>query len=129
MHRQTLEREGKQFGRFILVGLLNTAFGYGAYALFLYVGMHFAWASLLATVLGILFNFFTTGRIVFRNTNYRRIGRFFLVYGVVYLFNVMGLAIFDHLRIDLYLAGLLLIPPAAVIGYLLNRRFVFGGVE
>ena len=110
-----------------MVGLLNTAFGYGVYALFLYVGMHFAWASFLSTVLGILFNFFTTGRIVFHNTDYRRLIRFFLVYGVVYLFNVSCLVFLNRLRIDLYLGGLLLIPPAAVIGYLLNRRFVFGG--
>lgn len=129
MHRQAIESEGKQFFRFILVGLLNTAFGYGAYALFLYAGVHYAWASLLATVLGILFNFFTTGRIVFSNTDNLRILRFLVVYGVLYLFNIIGLTILDQLRIDLYLAGLAIIPPAAILGYLLNRRFVFGGVK
>jgi len=74
-----------------------------------------------------LFNFFTTGRIVFRNSDNGRLLKFFVVYCVVYVLNVVGLTILDLLRFDLYLAGLVMVPPAAIIAYMLNRRFVFGG--
>ena len=127
MRRQTIVREGRQFGRYIAVGLLNTTFGYGSYALLIFIGLHYAWASLIATVWGVLFNFFTTGRIVFRNSDNNRLFKFFLVYGVVYILNLAGLAFLDSLRVDLYLAGLVMVPPAAIIAYMLNRRFVFGG--
>ena len=127
MHRQAIAREGRQFGRYIAVGVLNTAFGYGIYAILIFIGLHYALASLMATLLGILFNFFTTGRIVFRNADNSRLLKFFIVYGVVYVFNLAGLAVMDLLHVDLYLAGLVMVPPGAILAYILNHRFVFGG--
>lgn len=127
MHRQTIAREWRQFSRYMIVGVLNTAFGYGVYAILIYGGLHYAWASLVATILGILFNFFTTGRIVFHNADNSRLIKFFVVYGVVYVFNIAGLAIMNALCVDLYLAGLVMVPPAAILAYILNHRFVFGG--
>ena len=127
MYRQAIAREGRQFGRYIAVGVLNTAFGYGIYAALIFIGFHYALASLIATVLGILFNFFTTGRIVFRNADNSRFLKFFIVYVVVYVFNLAGLAFMNSLHVDLYLAGLLMVPPAAMLSYILNHRFVFGG--
>jgi len=127
MHRQAIVRESRRFGRYIVVGMINTAFGYGVYALLLYVGLHYAIASLIATVLGVIFNFFTTGRIVFRNSDNGRLFRFFIVYGLVYVFNIAGLSIMASLKVDLYRAGLVMVPPAAILAYILNRRFVFGG--
>lgn len=122
-----IAKESRQFGKFIVVGILNTAFGYGTYAAFLYIGLHYAAASFLATILGVVFNFFTTGRLVFQNSDNSRIFGFFLVYGIVYVFNLAGLSLLDKLQFNLYLAGLIMIPPAAILAYVLNRRFVFGG--
>lgn len=129
MHRPAIIRESRQFGIFLVVGVLNTAFGYGIYAAFLFFGLHFVLASLVATVLGILFNFFTTGRIVFRNADNSRLLKFFMVYGVVYVFNIAGLAVLDSMSVNLYFAGLIMVPPAAILAYILNRRFVFGGEQ
>ena len=53
-----------QFVRYVLVGIGNTAFGYGAYAAFLFVGFEYRLASLFALVLGILFSFTTQGKVV-----------------------------------------------------------------
>lgn len=44
------------FVKFILVGILNTAFGYGAFALLMYTGLHYSAAVVLSTIAGILFN-------------------------------------------------------------------------
>ena len=122
MHRLLSDR---QFHRFLAVGVLNTAVGYGLFALFIFLGLHYVLASLFATVLGVLFNFHSIGKLVFGQYDYRLIFRFFAVYGVTYLLSISFLAIFDFFGIDMYLAGALLLAPMAVISFLLNKYHVF----
>ena len=120
---------GTRFIRFIIVGIFNTGFGYGLYAILLYLGFHYIFASFISTLLGILFNFFTTGSLVFKNTESNRIVRFYMTYGVTYVTGVIGLSLLDVLGIDMYLAGLMMIPPTALLSYTLNHLFVFGGKQ
>ena len=61
------QKVDNQFVRFVLVGILNTAFGYGVYCLMLWIGLSYWWATLIANVLGVLFNFKTTGVLVFKS--------------------------------------------------------------
>ena len=56
-----------QFIRYVLVGIGNTLFSYGLYAVLLFIGFEYRVASLLALVLGIAFSFTTQGTVVFRN--------------------------------------------------------------
>lgn len=114
-----------RFIRFLFVGAINTVFGYSVYVVLLYLGLHYSAASLLATVLGVIFNFFTTGRLVFANMDHRKFIRFCLVYALSYLINLACLAIFDAAGANMYWAGLPLILPMALLTYYLNRRFVF----
>jgi putative flippase GtrA len=113
------------FIRFLLVGGINTLFGYGMFAFFLFLNLHYAIASLLSTIVGVLFNFKTTGRLVFQSNDNRLIVRFFAVYGMVYVLNVLLLKAFKWIGLDLYLSGAILILPLAIVSYLLNKRFVF----
>ncbi|MBP2665395.1 MAG: GtrA family protein [Firmicutes bacterium] len=115
----------KQFFRFLLIGAVNTVFGYSAFSLFIFLGFHYAIASLLATIVGVLFNFMTTGRYVFNNRENSLIGKFFLVYGIVYVCNVGLLKIMDAYSIDMYVAGALILLPMALLSYVLNKKFVF----
>ena len=62
-------KKNQTFIRFIFIGVINTIFGYGIYLIFLFAGLNFALAVLLSTILGVIFNFFTTGRFVFNSTN------------------------------------------------------------
>ncbi|MCW2277292.1 GtrA family protein [Heliophilum fasciatum] len=112
--------------RFLLVGALNTLVGYSFFAFFLFIGLHYALASFLAQALGVVFNFFSTGNLVFRNHDVAAAWKFALVYSVTYLLNVMGLNALVSLSVDMYLAGALLTLPMAAIAYLLNKNFVFG---
>lgn len=114
-----------RFIRFLLVGVLNTVFGYSCFALLLYFGIDHRLTLLISTVLGVLFNFKTSGHLVFKATGSRRIARFVLVYGVVYGINLGGLEILIWFSISVYLAGLILIPPCAVIAYFLQKNFVY----
>ena len=113
------------FLRFIAVGVLNSAFGYGCFALLMFVGLHYAPALLLATIAGVLFNFKTTGALVFKSHDNRLILRFVASYAVVYLVNVAGLKLLTQLGLNPYYGGAVLILPMAALAFILFKRFVF----
>ncbi len=114
-----------RFIKFLSVGVLNTLFGYGIFALFLFLGLHYSLALLFGTVLGVVFNFFTTGRIVFQNNNNLLIFKFVGVYIIIYFLNLLFLTIFDMNHFNLYIGGLLLLAPMAILSFLLNQTLVF----
>lgn len=114
-----------QFLRFLVVGGLNTLFGYGLFAGFTWIGMQYPVAIALATVLGVLFNYQTTGRLVFSGPGRGRLWRFFAVYGLVYVLNVAAVAVLLRAGVNVYLANALAIPPLVVVSFLLQRSFVF----
>ena len=121
----TFQLMDRRFVRFLTVGLLNTAFGYGCFALLLLAGVGSAVALLVATILGVFFNFKTIGLLVFRSRENRRIVRFVLVYGVVYSVNLAGLEMLVCLGMSAYLAGALLILPCAALAFLLQKHLVY----
>lgn len=114
-----------RFFRFIFIGGVNTLFGYSVYSLLILLNIHYAIASLVSTILGILFNFNTTGKIVFRTNNSKLIFKFFGVYGITYIFNLAFLKIFNTLHVNMVIAGAILVLPIAILSYVLNKTFVF----
>lgn len=115
----------QQFVRFLAVGVLNTAFGYGVFALMTWAGLPYPVAIAVATVAGVAFNFFSTGRLVFGQGGARLMPRFVAVYAVVYCVNVAAVAALLRLGLNVYLANALLVLPLALLAYGLQRRFVF----
>ena len=114
-----------RFLRFLLVGGVNTAFGYGLFYALLRLSGSPIFALALGTVLAILFNFVTTGSLVFRSMERRRLWRFFAVYGVVFIYNAIGIEALKAGGVAPALAGLILLPGAVVLSYLLNRLLRF----
>jgi putative flippase GtrA len=115
----------RQFVRFLGVGALNTAFGYLLFAAFVFLGLASGLALALATVMGVAFNFLTTGRLVFANSDHRRLPRYLAVYGVQFLLNWSLLHALEQSMSPL-LAQLILAGPMAVLTYLLMAKLVFG---
>ncbi|MDO5896964.1 GtrA family protein [Agrobacterium sp. Azo12] len=111
--------------RFLLVGLLNTLVGYSVFCLMIWLGLHYSVASAVATVLGVAFNFKSTGKLVFGCNDDRRIVRFVLVYVIIYCVNVIGLALLLRLGIEAYAGAIVLILPLALLAYCLNTLYVF----
>lgn len=111
--------------RFLLVGGVNTLFGYIVFAFFIFLNFHYTIATLISVILGILFNFKTTGKLVFENSNNVLIFKFTGVYTIIYILNIICLKTFSYFKINIYLAGMLLILPMALISFLLNKKFVF----
>ena len=114
-----------QLLRFLAVGVVNTAFGYGVYALMLSIGLHYAVAAAVGTVIGVLFNFKTTGVLVFGSRDNGLIIRFIAAYVVVYGANVLGLWLLERGGADAYTSGLMTLLPAAILAFVLNKAFVF----
>lgn len=121
-----LTRVPEEFIRFLMIGALNTAFAYGMYALFIFLGFHYALAVFLSTAIGICFSFKTLGTFVFNNPANRLIFKFFTVYSGCYLLNVGILRTLTVAGMkNLYLAGLISSFLVAMVSFFLNKFVVF----
>lgn len=118
-----------KFIRFILVGGLNTAFGVGVYCMCIFVGFPYFIATLVSNVLGVLWNFKTTGKLVFENGDNKLIFRFFACYLLVYLINTGVVKLLLIARLDSYWAGILATPLVALCSYSLLKNFVYNEKE
>ena len=116
----------QRFLRFLVVGGINTLVGYCLFLLALALMPGPISALVISTILATLFNFLSTGRYVFHSSDARKLFRFVAVYGIVFGYNALGLLWLGSLGIAPQWAGLLLLPGAVAISYLLNRSFVFG---
>lgn len=111
--------------KFLVVGILNTIFGYSVYAILIWIGAPYFVAATGSTILGVLFNFKSIGSIVFKSKDNSKIIPFIMVYTALYMFNIIGLAFMAHEGFDSYMSGIIVIFPLAIISYLVNSRFVF----
>lgn len=115
-----------KFIRFVLVGGINTLFGIGVYTLMIYIGTPYIWAALISHVLGVLFNFVTTGRLVFENHDKRLIFKFVISYLFVYFINI---SINKFCQIIFgwndYIAGICATILAALCSFMILKYFVF----
>ena len=111
--------------RFVLVGVLNTAFSYMIYAAFLYFGLGYQLANFLALVVGILFSFKMQGHFVFDNPDTRLLGRFVLSWAVIYLCTITVIGQIIALGFSPYSAGALSLPFSVALSYLTQKYFVF----
>lgn len=111
--------------RFLVVGMVNTAFGYGLFTLFVLMRIDSAYALALATVGGVIFNFFTTGRFVFQSRNHRLLPRFIGAYVLTYSVNLLLLRTLEDLLVPTLIAQALCLPPIVVLSFILFQTFVF----
>lgn len=115
-----------QFIRFVLVGVLNTAFGYAVYCLMIWIGLSYWWASLIGNILGILFNFKTIGVLVFKNPDNSLFFRFLLCYILGYGLNVGIIYLLtNYTPLNDYWSGLIALPIVALFSFFYQKLFVF----
>lgn len=115
----------RQFVRFVLAGLANTAFGLAVYSAAAFLGLA-TWAALLAGMLaGLAFNFVTLGGYAFRDLSLQRLPRFVGCYAATYLLNLGAIHALGALIADRIVCQVVLTPPMAVFSYLCLSRLVF----
>ncbi len=120
-----LKRVDRKFMKFLFVGALNTAFGYFVYALFVTLHASHNIALTIQYILGVFWNFKTTGTIVFKNHDNSLILRFFLSYVFTYSINLVCLNILVRLGIGKYLSQAIMVLPIAILSFLIFKTFVF----
>jgi putative flippase GtrA len=116
----------RRWVKYLLVGGINTLFGYGVYALLLWAGLHYTLATLFSTALGIIFNFKTYGIIVFKNKSNALIFRYAVVYGVLYAASNGWIFLLEQLGVTPYISGMIWLAPNALLGFLMSKKFVYG---
>lgn len=115
-----------RFLRFVAVGVLNTGFGYGLFAVIVAFGVPLEISLLLSTTLGIVFNFITTGSLVFFKRTPKLFVPFALVYIVIYFLNVVLLRLVVSCGLVPAIGQALLMPIIVVMSYFGMSRYVFG---
>ena len=135
----------KKFIKFLLVGCLNTLFGYLMYVIFISTPLKKEIALFFAYIVGVLWNFKTTGVLVFKNNNNKLIFKFIFAYVLTYFINLFGLNFVNSVgwgknlanstinllkiqtNLDLvkYFDQIILVLPIAMISFILFKTFVF----
>lgn len=113
-----------QLVRFYQAAAINTAFGFGVYALMVRLGVNLYVAQVIAQVLGVTFNYFTYSRHAFRDREASK-PSFVLAYVGNYLVNLALLWGFAHAVRSPYIAGLAATIAASLINFLVLRSLVF----
>lgn len=114
------------FIKFLFVGGINTIAGYLFFVFFLFIGLHYAIAAFISNICSIIFNFFSTGKLVFKNTNFALFFKFFLVYLNSWIVAVVFIHLYKiFVNNNEYLAGFIILIPNAILSYILMKFFVF----
>lgn len=113
-----------EIARYLVAGVVNTAFGYGLYAGLIWLGLDRYVAQAIGYVLGTGFNYLTYSRHVFTDAGPAK-ARFVASYAVNYLINLAGLKAVSHLIPNPYVAGAVTTLGVVALNYLVLRRLVF----
>lgn len=117
---------GIRIFRFLVVGGLNSFFGFTVFSLIAYLGGQTWQAILGGNLAGILFNFFTIGGVVFRDFSLRRLPFFVSAYIVLLVLNIEGIALLTSVcHIGRITAQALLTVPLAILSFFVMSKFVF----
>lgn len=117
-----------RFVKFLFVGVLNTAFGFAAYAALLWIGLPPQPALALSYVLGVLWNYGTHARIVFGASGYRRLPLYALAYSLLYGLNAGALALMLKTGLAPLWAQAVLVLPMAMLAFVLVSAVLTGAM-
>ncbi len=118
--------EAVRIYRYAAAGIANTGTAYAVFAALLFIGFHFAVATLVGGLAGMVTSYFLNARWVFRYRGRKRYGRFVVLFAAMYVINVaIQKAITTLLGGDGYVAGAVGTAATAVVGYVVGREWVF----
>lgn len=124
MSQAIRSRNIAELWRFYQAAVINTAFGYGLFALLIAVHVPLFSAQFIAFACGTAFNYFVYSRHVFR-TGERAKMRFVAAYVLNYFVNLLLLWLFSQAVRNAYLAGGAASLAASAINYVVLKRAVF----
>ena len=113
--------------KFLTAGMLNTIFGYAIYAVLLFAGISYQIALILATLTGVIFNYFSFGYIVFNgDRGWLIFCKFAISYLFIYGLNAVGLSVLiKYYFVNPYFGQVICILPGVLLTWLLMNYWVF----
>ena len=113
--------------KFLSVGVINTVFGYSIYALLLFIKTPYLIALFVATIAGVVFNYFSFGRMVFKGVGGWFVFRKFVVgYALIYGANAFLLgALTRNFHVNLYIGQIICIPISVLLSWLLMNYWIY----
>ncbi|MEA4873662.1 MAG: GtrA family protein [Synergistaceae bacterium] len=114
--------------RFLIVGGINTAVGYGTFAAVIFLGGHYIVANVIATAVGMTVSYFLNKYFTFRQykKSFTEIIRFISVYFFSFMLgNVVLYVMVDIISISPYLAGALNLIFTTLISWFGHKYFSF----
>lgn len=114
----------RQVLRYYQAGMLNTLFGYGLYAVLVFLSLDMFVAQLISHVLGTLFNYINFSRYAFAGKTGSPL-RFVASYAVNYLLSLAVLWVLSQAIASSYLAGLVTVVIISALNFVILKRFVF----
>jgi len=110
--------------RYYQAAVVNTLFGVGMYSLFVFLGLNMFVAQIVSHVLGVVFNYFTYSRHVFRESRSNK-AYFFLSYAANYVVSLGTLLVVSRFVHSPYIAGLIATFLVSIINYFVLKNIVF----
>ena len=114
----------EKFFKFLFVGFINTLFSYFIYALFVKFGLKANFALFFQYIIGVVWNFKTTGTIVFKNKKNSLIFKFIISY--IFTFFLNSFLLYALVRfLNPYISQAILVLPIAIVSFLIFKFWVF----
>ena len=114
--------------RFLFVGGINTVVGYGAYALFIAIGLNPYLATTFSTIIGVINSYFWNKYFTFRQPkkSLTEVLRFVSVYAISYVANLLLVYLFvDCWGMDKYISGAVCLFVVTIVSYVGHNFFSF----
>ena len=110
-----------------MTGVLNTVFGYSVYAGLIYINVPYFIALFIATVAGVIFNYFSFGSIVFKTDNtWLTFAKFVIAYAGIYAVNILFLDLLTRqFHLNPYLGQAICVPLNVFVSWLLMNFWVY----
>ena len=117
-------RFDEKFIKYLFVGALNTLFSYALYAILVTIGLKANPALFFQYIIGVLWNFKTTGSLVFKNHDNKLIFKFIACYIFTFILNSLLLKLLI-IYLNPYISQALLVFPIAVVSFIIMKLWVF----
>jgi len=113
--------------KFLGVGLLNTIVGYSIYAIFIALSVPYLTALFWATIIGVAFNYCSTGRLVFKTKGGLVVFvKFIAAYAIIYFINSVTLKMLvTNFHFGAYVSGALCVPISVIFSWTLMNYWVY----
>jgi putative flippase GtrA len=118
--------KSNRFVRFVVVGGLNTLFGFVVYSILALSDLSTLMVLIVSNLIGIAFNFVTTGGLVFREMSLTKIPLFLICYGVIFVIYLELIQWLSPIFGGRIVAMAIIVLPMAILTYFIQSWFVFG---